>query len=58
MRFLARASRFLIGLVTWFTMHGGNPRRRARPHVPVAARGHADQLGEAGGECAQRPSFA
>ncbi len=30
------------------------PRRRARRRAPVAARGHADQLGEAGCECAQR----
>jgi hypothetical protein len=31
-----------------------HPRRRAGRHAPVAARGHPDQLGEAGGEGAPR----
>ena len=51
---VAGASRFLIGLVTCFDHARRHPRRRARRLAPVDAGRHADQLGEAGAERAQR----
>ena len=48
------ASRFLTGLVTCFATHGGIPAVAPRRLAPVGAGRHADQLGEAGAERAQR----
>ena len=50
----AGASRFLIGLVTCFATHDGIPAVALRRLAPVDAGRHADQLGEAGAERAQR----
>ena len=50
----AGASRFLTGLVTCFATHDGIPAVAPRRLAPVDAGRHADQLGEAGAEGAQR----
>ena len=48
------ASRFLIGLVTCFATHGGIPAVARAAIAPIDAGRHADQLGEASAEGAQR----
>ena len=48
------ASRFLIGRVTCFATHDGIPAVALRLRAPVGAGRHADQLGEASAERAQR----
>ena len=48
------ASRFLTGLVTCFATHDGIPAVARAASAPVGAGRHADQLGEAGAEGAQR----
>ena len=49
----ARASRFLIGRETYLATHGGMPA--ISPAASPGRRGrHADELGEAGAERAQR----
>ena len=48
------ASRFLIGRVTCFSTQDWNARRRAGRLFPISAGRHADQLGEASAEGAQR----
>ena len=53
-RSVTGASRFLTGLVTCFATHGGIPASRTRRLAPVDAGRHADQLGEARAEGAQR----
>ena len=50
----AGASRFLIGLVTCLATQGGMPAVACAAVAPIDAGRHADQLGEAGAEGAQR----